>query len=94
MTEAQTMADPKQRQEEVDRNYEAFQKLLPQLLKTHPGKYAVMRHQKAVEFFDSARDAMVYGQKAFNDGLFSVQPVTESVTDLGYFSHAVPQPSI
>ena len=83
------MAKSETIQEAVDSNFEAFKQLLPELLKTHPNKFALLRDGKAVEFFDSARDAMVYGQKEFRDGLFSVQEVADTVADLGYFSHAM-----
>ena len=73
----------------VDENFEAFQRLLPSLLEAHRGKYALMREGEAIEFFDSARDAMIYGQKEYTDSMFSVQQVTSKVVDLGYFSHAV-----
>ncbi len=78
----------------VDQNFKAFQKLLPTLLETQPGKYALMREGQAVEFFDSARDAVIYAEKEFPDHLFSVQRVTRKIVDLGYFSYAVPHQSV
>jgi len=86
----ENMSDP--RQDEVKRNYEAFEKLLPTLLPERAGKFALMRNAELVEFFDTARDAFVAGQRLFaQDGLFSVQEVVETPVDLGFFSHAVPQ---
>ena len=76
-------------QQVVDDNFEAFQKLLPDLIGRVRGKYALMRDEEVIEFFDSARDAVIYGQKQFPDGLISVQHVTNRVVDLGYFSHAL-----
>ena len=78
----------------VDQNFEAFQKLLPKLMQTQSGKYALMRDGQAVEFFDSARDAVIYGDKEFVDGLFSVQRVTRKIIDLGYFSYAMHHDSV
>ena len=83
------MADDDKRQQAVDRNFDAFRAMLPELMKTHGGKFALLRDGEAVEFFDTARDAMIFGQKTYSDGLFSVQEVTDRVVDLGYFSHAV-----
>jgi len=75
--------------EQVDRNYQAFQQQLPALVISHPGKFALMRDGQIVEFFDTARDAYVTGQRLFEqDKLFSVQEVTETPVDLGFFSHA------
>ena len=83
------MADIDKRQEAVDRNFDAFLKKLPELIRTHGGKFALLRDGEVVEFFDTARDAMIFGQKTYSDGLFSVQEVTDRIVDLGYFSHAV-----
>lgn len=83
------MADQDAVQRAVDQNFAAFQKLLPELILTQRGKFALMRDGEAAEFFDSAGDAMIYGRRAFADGLFSIQQVTEAIVDLGYFSHAV-----
>jgi hypothetical protein len=81
------MAD--QLREQIDRNYQVFQQQLPSLVISHPGKFALMRDGQIIEFFDTARDAYVAGQRLFErDKLFSVQEVTETPIDLGFFSHA------
>ena len=82
---------PNLKQEQVDRNYEAFQELLPGLVASHAGKFALMRDGKIVEFFDTARDAQVAGTKLFPDEQFSIQQVIAMPVDLGFFSHAVPE---
>ena len=38
-------------QTEVDRNYEAFQKLLPELIAEHYGRFALMRGEKVEQIF-------------------------------------------
>lgn len=73
-------------QEEVDRNYEAFQRLLPTILNDHRGKCALMREGQIVTYFTTPVDARAAGEKLFPDGLFSVQQVTDIAIDLGYFS--------
>ncbi|MFQ5915526.1 MAG: hypothetical protein ACE5JS_20340 [Nitrospinota bacterium] len=83
------MAEKPDIQAEVDKNYEAFRQLLPELLKEHKGKFALLRHQKLVQTFDSARDAVVFAEAQFSDGLYSVQEISEDVADLGFFSHAM-----
>jgi hypothetical protein len=84
----------KSRQDVIDKNFQAFQEMLPTLLVTHKGRYALLREEKIVEFFDSMRDALIYGRDNFADGLFSIQQVTDTAEDLGYFSHAVTQHSV
>ena len=81
-------------QTEVKRNYDAFMRQLPQLLATHRGKFALMRDEKVVEFFDTSADAYRAGQKLFPDLRFSIQQVIDGPVDLGFFSHALPQRTV
>jgi hypothetical protein len=75
--------------EQIERNYQAFQQQFPSLIATQRGKSALMRDGQIIEFFDTARDAYVAGQRLFEqDKLFSVQEGTETPVDLGFFSHA------
>lgn len=84
------MSDPVRQQ--VETNYKAFQEKLLSIMEAHRGKFALMRDGQIIEFFDTARDAYVAGQKLYSqDKLFSVQEVIETPADLGFFSHAVPQ---
>lgn len=73
---------------EVKANFDAFQKQLPELLKTHPGKFAVIRHGEVVEFFDTLGDAARFGGRMFEDDMYSVQEVTDRRIELGFFSVA------
>ena len=81
------MTDRDRKQVEVDANYQAFHAMLPELIKTNPGKFALMRDKLAVEFFDTARDAYVFGHRLYDDGLFSVQEVTTVPLNLGWVSY-------
>ena len=83
------MAAQASHQSHVDKNFEAFQKLLPELIKTHPGKYAVMHDERPVEFFDTLADAVRFGHSQFGDRNFSVQEVTNQNVNLGFHSYAV-----
>ena len=75
-------------------NYEAFMQQLPQLMFTQRGKFALMHDGQLIECFDTARDAYIAGQQLFPTTPFSVQEVTETPVDLGFFSHAVPQRTV
>jgi hypothetical protein len=79
---------------EVKRNYEAFRQKLPELLQTHRGKFALMHAAEIAEFFDTAGDAYKVGTKNYGAGNFSIQEVTDSSVDLGFFTHAVPERSL
>jgi len=80
-------------QAEVDKNFAAFQKLLPSLLTTHPGKYAVMHDGKVIEVCDTLSDAVRFGHAKFGDYKFSVQEITSKNVNLGFHSYALYQPA-
>ncbi len=75
--------------QQVEQNYQAFEKLLPKIPNDRLGKFALMRDEKIIEYFDSAPDAVKFAELKYDDGLFSVQEVTKRIVDLGYFSHAI-----
>lgn len=83
------MTDTDAIQDAVDRNFAAFKTELPMLLRTHAGKFALLRHEKVIQTFDSARDAVIFAQVQYPDGLYSIQEITSHIVDLGFFSHAV-----
>lgn len=74
---------------EIDANFEAFEEMLPSIKDRHSGKFALMRDKEIVNFFDSAGDALTYAEEIYEDGLYSIQEVTDEVEDLGFFSHAL-----
>jgi hypothetical protein len=84
------MADQSDKDRQVKENYDAFVQKLPELLATHSGKFALLHDREIVELFDSAGDAYKAGQQRYPTGLFSIQQVTESAADLGFFSCATP----
>lgn len=73
----------------VEKNYQAFKRLLPDLMKKYANRHAFMRHEKVIGIYSTARDAVLTGRTFYEDGLFSVQKITAQPVDLGYFSHAV-----
>ena len=81
-----TETDRQHQQQEVDRNYEAFKKELPNLLKSDPGRTALMRGGVVVMCFDTERDAIEAGRTMFEDRRFSIQKIRSRPIDLGYFS--------
>lgn len=83
------MTEKLNKSDEVQKNFEAFEKLLPDLVEEHSGKYALIRHQKIVAIYSTVEDAVQTGQSFYDDGLFSVQKITSTPIDLGFFSHAV-----
>ena len=80
----------KGQQKEVERNYASFQELLPELMKTIPGKYVVMHDRKIVATLPTFAEANHTGRMLYGDDVYSVQEVTETPVDLGWFSHVQP----
>lgn len=74
---------------EIDRNFEAFARLLPSLLPEHANEYALMRHGEIVSFHASALDAQIAGNQAYDDRVFSIQQVDQRAQDLGFYSYAL-----
>ncbi|HLH76100.1 MAG TPA: hypothetical protein VKV28_04760 [Candidatus Binataceae bacterium] len=85
---------PDTEKDEVRRNYEAFRRLLPNLLVSHRGKFALLHDGQVVEFFDTAGDAYKVGLKNYGQSKFSIQEVTDGSVDLGFYTHAVPERSV
>lgn len=75
---------------EISANYKRFQDILPQLLPESHGKYCLLRHGEVVDVFDTAKDAHLAGNRLYDDGLFSIQEVTDAAINLGFYSHAMP----
>jgi hypothetical protein len=75
-------------EEEVDRNFDYFQRHIADYLPAHEGRYALLHRCQAVDFFDNLRDAEAAGVARFGRDDFSIQEVTSSVMDLGFYSHA------
>jgi hypothetical protein len=72
---------------EVDRNYDAFVRVLASLLPDHRDEYALMRDGEIVDFFAKPGEANRAGVETFPDGIFSIQEVTDEPIDLGFWSH-------
>jgi len=82
----------KSHQQQVDENFAAFLKILPELLLTYAGKFAVMHNGAVVEFFDSLGEAARFGHLKYGDIDFSVQQVTNQNVGRGLYSalHQLP----
>ena len=51
-------------QQEVDENYEAFKAMLPEFMRTHPNKFALMHNKEVVACFDTSRDVIAAGNNS------------------------------
>ena len=80
------MADA--RREAIERNYSWFLTQLKALLPDHAGRYALIHQQRLVDLFETAWEAEREGERHFPGGIYSIQPVEQSVVDMGYFSYA------
>ena len=64
---------------EMDTNYDYFLERRNELIKKHKGEFVLIRQQQFVDFFDTYEQAIMYGEKTYKDGMFSVQEVTDKV---------------
>ena len=80
------MTSAAQRQE-IDANYDAFQRILASLLTDHRNRYALMRRREVISIVDTPGEAFDIGMDRYPDGIFSIQEVTDEPIDLGFFSH-------
>ena len=79
--------DEARQKQEVERNYDAFMRMLGGLLPNHRDQLALMRDGKVVGFFNTPKEALIAATKSFSDGIFSIQEVTDEPIDLGLWSH-------
>jgi hypothetical protein len=68
-------------------NYAWFQKILPDLLKTHKGQHALLHNNHVTDYYKSSLDAVKAGLGQFGEGNFSVELIDDAVEDLGFYSH-------
>jgi hypothetical protein len=80
---------PKIQQQEVDQNYAAFEALLPAILPMHRGQFALMKDGQVLGYYSTATDARSAAEMAIRDGLFSIQHVTDSAINLGFYTDAM-----
>jgi hypothetical protein len=78
------------RRQEVEKNLAYFLGELPRLSAIHRGKFALLRQQAIVGYYDTVMDALSAGNSLYPDKLFSIQQVNDVASDLGYYSHAMP----
>lgn len=67
----------KRQEAEVATNFKVFEEKLPELLKTHRNKVALMRHGEVVGIYDNRKLASDAGDNLFDDFIYSVQLITD-----------------
>ena len=77
------------KQQEIQKNFDFFMSVVSEYTEAHGGRYALLRHEKIIDFYDTVRDAYTTGERNYEDGLFSIQQVNPRPIDLGAFLHAV-----
>jgi len=63
------MSDDRKR--EIDRNLEYFIRELPNLLPVYRGKFAILRHQQIVAYYDTVADAVRAGNQLYLDKMLA-----------------------
>ena len=64
----------------INKNYDSFKKALPNLIKEHPDKIAVVKDQKIVEIFNTIEEADQFViEKKYQQGTFLIQQINNTV---------------
>lgn len=72
---------------EAHRNYRAFLDMLPALIETHPDQCALLHDGQLVEIYETSQEARWEGRARYGRGRFSVQQITDTPANFGWFSH-------
>ncbi len=70
-------ASPEQMKQAINMNMEAFKNLLPGLLETDKGRFALIRNGALVQTFETMAGGAQYASKAYPDGLYLNLKVAE-----------------
>lgn len=73
---------------EIDKNFDFIQRNMAAYLPSQEGRYALLRDCCVIEFYDTAASAERAGNQKYGDQPFSIQEITQSTVDLGFFSYA------
>ena len=74
-------------QDQAEANYSWFKGQLADLMASHRGFHALLHDQDVDDFFSTSLDAIKAGIIRYGEGNFSVEPVDDTIEDLGFFSH-------
>ena len=73
--------------EEVKKNREVFELILPKLIDENShGKYVLMHNGEIKATLKDFNDAVVMGKTLFSDKPFSIEQITNESNDLGFYS--------
>ena len=75
--------------EEIEKNYQFFKRILPQIKTDHIDEFVLIRHQKIIAFYPTIIEAQIDAVRKYPDNLFSVQEVRNKPVELGFFRYAV-----
>lgn len=79
--------DQELQRQQVDRNYDAFMRILSDILDDHRDQLALMKDGAITGFFATPRLALEAAAERYPDQIFSIQEVTDEAIDLGFWSH-------
>ena len=77
------------REQEIDQNFDFFQRNLSRYLNDHRGQFALLRCREVIDFFDGPGEAFREGLARFPDEIFSIQEVEDRPAEMGLMSIAL-----
>jgi hypothetical protein len=81
--------DQQRLRDEIAHNFDALQRSLGKYLATELNRYAMMRDRAVVAFFDTPSAADLAGAQRFQDGIYSIQQITDEPVEFGIYANAV-----
>ena len=80
--------DRQLQKKQVDENFSQFKELMAQgsIPQKYFGSYALMKDGQIKAYLNTWEDA-INASKLIEDGIFSIQQVSNDIVDIGFFSH-------
>jgi len=82
-------ADRNAKCEEIEKNYQFFKRILPDIKTDHIDEVVLIRNQKIIGFYSTIVEAQIDALHKYSDNLYSVQEVRNKPVELGFFRYAV-----
>lgn len=84
------MVTKEQKQKEVDENFKYFEEHLLEIQRRSDGNpYVLLHDKKVISYHKSFAAAVQEGRRLYQDHLYSVQEVANTIADLGFQGYAL-----
>ena len=74
---------------EVDNNYKYFESIKSDLIEKHKDEFVLIKNKKIISFFKDADEAINYAKNNIEDGIYSIEELTNRTSNMGILENAV-----